>query len=154
MKLLLVEDDEHKRQRICEELLTQYPELQVVEARSLHGAEEELDQATFDLVILDMSMPMFDIGVDEDGGSFQATAGQELLRYMKRYRVGTPVVVITQFSSFGKGTDARVLPQLDSELRGDHGASYLGAIYYDPASDDWKSELQRVMSRLGKRGPS
>jgi DNA-binding NarL/FixJ family response regulator len=141
MKILLVEDDENKRQRILQTVRSRFPGAVVVEARSLTTAEDALDESGVELVILDMSMPTFDITPEEDGGSFEATGGQELLRYIKRYRFKAPVVVVTQFSTFGKGKDARTLAQLHQQLKEEYGAAYLGTVYYDTASEDWKEQL-------------
>lgn len=140
-KVLLVEDDENKRQRVMHAVNGAYPDTEIVEARSLRGAEDALDAGDIALVILDMSIPMFDISAEEDGGSFQATGGQELLRYMKRYKRQLPVVVLTQFSTFGKDKAARTLEQIDTQLRDEFGPLYLGAIYYDTASDAWQRQL-------------
>ncbi len=144
MRILLVEDDDNKRNRIVSAIANGVPGIEITEVRSILAAEDALDHYGFDLVVLDMSIPTFEISPEEDGGSFEALGGQELLRYMKRYKISAPVVVVTQFSTFGAGKDARTLAQLNIQLRKEHGAGYRGAIYYDTASDEWKMQLVGV----------
>ncbi len=148
-----MEDEESKRQQITDLLKDQFPDSVLSEARSLNSGLRQVASGTFDLVILDMTMPTFDIAFEEEGGRPQAYGGRELLRHMKRRGVSTPVIVLTQFDRFGKEPDQRSIDELDLELRRDHQPNYLGAIRYNIALDTWRDELLRAIkfatSRIG-----
>ena len=73
-----------------------------------------------------------------------------MLRHMKRRRISTPVVVLTQFDRFGRHPDQRSIDELDRELTSEHGLRYLGAVRYNVAVDTWRDELVRVVSSLLK----
>lgn len=147
MRVLIVEDDENKRHHLCAFLADVLPQATIVEARSYHSGLTAILKEAFALVLLDMSMPTFDIGVGEDGGRPQPLAGREVLRHMERKGVSCAVVVVTQLVRFGP--DERVTaPQLDEELRRDHPGNYRGMVYYDATLSGWKDDLQGLLKRV------
>lgn len=148
MNILLVEDDEHKRRKVSEFLHEILPSSAISEARSLQSGLERIISGGHHLIILDMTMPTFDITVGEDGGRPQAYAGRELLNHMKRRGIETPTLVLTQFDRFGEGTDLLTLQELDAQLRKDHPARYVGAIYYNVTDEAWKAELEDAIRRI------
>jgi CheY-like chemotaxis protein len=144
MRFLLVEDDENKRLRL---LNTLQPLAQDVDyATSYQGGLKALLQRHYDAVILDMTLPTFDINEEDDGGRPQALGGRELLRQMKRRRMKSPVVVVTQFDQFGERRDALTRQQLDTELRTYHGDIYVGLVFYDSTTEGWKEQLSALLS--------
>jgi CheY-like chemotaxis protein len=145
MRVLLVEDEESKRRQIAEVLSEYFPEAVLTEARSLNSGLRQIVSGQFDVAILDMTMPTFDIASDEEGGRPQAYGGRELFRQMKRRGIKTPAVLLTQFDRFGKGPDQRSIEELDAELRRDHPTTYLGAIRYNVAFDTWRDELIHIL---------
>ena len=144
MRLLLVEDDENKRIRLLNTLQPFAPAVDC--AGSYQGGLKALLQCRYDAVILDMTLPTFDISEDDDGGRPQALGGRELLRQMKRRRMKSPVVVVTQFDQFGERRDALTRQQLDSELRTQHGDIYIGLVFYDSTTEGWKEQLSALLS--------
>jgi CheY-like chemotaxis protein len=126
----------------------QWPDCSVVEARSLNSGLKQIARDKFDLIILDMTMPTFDIGSDEEGGRPQAYGGRELLRQIKRRRIETPVIVLTQFDRFGKEPDQRSIEELDTELRRDHQSNYVRSIRYNVAFDAWRKDLVDAILEL------
>jgi CheY-like chemotaxis protein len=148
MKILLVEDDELKRRRVVEFLHEVDQEISVREARSLRSGLREILAEGWNLILLDMSMPAFDITIGEDGGRPQAYAGRELLNHMRRRQLDMPTCVLTQFDRFGEAPDLLTLEQLDNELKRDHPTRYVGAIYYSVMEERWKTELGELIRRL------
>lgn len=148
MTILLVEDDENKRTLVEEFVRTEFPQTELKTARSLRSALNALLNARFDLVLLDMTLPTFDVSVDEDGGRPQAYAGRELLRQMDRRKIETPVVVLTGYESFGRDADALTLGQLDTQLREQHPQTYLGAVFYDATVSGWREALASIIAGL------
>jgi CheY-like chemotaxis protein len=144
VKVLLVEDDENKRLRLLSVLQSIGSE--VVCAASYQGALRALLLAGYDAIVLDMTLPTFDISEEDDGGRPQALGGQELLRQMKRRRIGSPVIVVTQFDQFGERRDALTRQQLDAELRTHHRDIYAGLVFYDSTTEGWKEQLVVLLS--------
>jgi DNA-binding NarL/FixJ family response regulator len=148
MKILLVEDDENKRRQVVRALREASPQAVVHEARSLTSGLRALESEKWDLVVLDMSIPAFDITRDERGGRPQALGGRDMLRHMRRLAVASPVVVLTQYDEFGEGPRAMSLDQLDHLLHREHGPGYLGAIVYNVVYDEWRATLASTVQGL------
>ena len=148
MIILIVEDDENKSSQLQTFLYGAFPQAQLSVARSLQSGLRAVITCTYDLVILDMTMPTYDIGVDEDGGRPQAYAGREILRQLDRREIAVPVIVVTQFDRFGEGAEALTLTQLDMQLRQEHPLNYKGAVYYSPALEGWKDALHREIVKV------
>lgn len=145
MNMLLVEDDENKRKQIGSFLSEMFRPTNLYFAKSLKSGLNAITQGDIDLIILDMTMPTFDITVDEPGGRPQPYAGREILRQMDRRRIKTPVIVVTQFDKFGEGDDALDLEELDEQLREAHPSTYCGVVYYDVAVEGWKEALTKLV---------
>lgn len=154
MRVLLVEDEEDKRREVVDILEAELGPVIIDTARSLSSGLAALFSEGHDLVILDMTMPSFDISPNEDGGRPQAFGGLELLAHMRRRGMVAPVIVLTQFDRFGDGQDALNLEELDGRLAEDYPATYLGAVHYDVVSEDWKSRLTQMLEKARRGGSS
>jgi len=146
--ILLVEDDDIKSGHITKFILDNIPESIITNAKSYQSALKKIISNNYDLIILDMTLPTFDISADETGGRPQAYAGREILRQMDRRSIITPVIVVTQFDKFGEGKDAMTLNQLESQLRSSHANNYKCAIYYSSTTDNWKCDLINSINEL------
>ena len=147
MKVLIVEDDENKRQYLASFVREQIADASIEEARSYRsGLLKSLEQR-FDLILLDMSMPTFDIAPGEDGGRPQSLAGREILRQLERRRVQHAVIVVTQLVRFGDD-ETMTASELDGELRDAHPSMYRGMVYYDATLAGWKGELLDLIRAL------
>ena len=145
MRVLLVEDDENKRHQVARTVQSAASEVTVQEAKSLRSGLRFLETEQWDLIILDMSIPAFDITRDETGGRPQALGGRDLLRHMRRLKISSPVVVLTQYDEFGEGQRAMSLDELNELLGREHGSAYLGAIVYNVVYDQWRTALAGSM---------
>lgn len=145
MRLLIVEDDDNKQSQISSFLQSQYPDIALQVARSLKSGLKQVQAFSPDLVLLDMTLPTYDVGPDEPGGSTHAVGGREFLRELKRYRLEIPVIVVTQYSVFDAGTELATLQELDEEFTRTYPGVYRGSIYYHAAIESWKENLKTVI---------
>ena len=148
MDVLIAEDDENKRSQLEAFIRKTFPQAKVSIARSLQSGLRLILRQKFDYVILDMTMPTYDISADEDGGRPQALAGREILRQLDRRDIVLPVIVLTQFDRFGEGEDTLTLSELDTQLRTQHPQTYRGSVYYNPALEGWKKELLNTIKKI------
>jgi len=151
MPILVIEDDEHKRSRVVQHLRVSFPREEVGEAKSVQGGLAALLSGSWDLVVLDMTMPTFDIGGDEPGGRPQVYGGGEVLRQLQRKGLRTPVLLLTQFDQFGEGADALRLEQLDEKMHKLFPENYHGAIFYSVVSEDWREALTMKVEEIRTR---
>ena len=145
MKVLLIEDDENKRLQLSEFVRDTLPNSDLRVERSLQSGLRSIRKFPPDLILLDMTIPNYDTGPDEPGGQTHIFGGRELLRQMDRFDISIPVIVITQFETFGKPPQTMRLADLDAQLREQHKEVYKGAIYYHAAIHGWKEQLAQLI---------
>ena len=145
MNALIIEDDEFKLERLHSFLSSFNPLLEIELARSYKSGLRALLSQPRNLVLLDMTLPTFDIQSGAGGGRPVILGGKELLRQMKRRSVKSPTAVVTGFDTFGAGADAVTLAQLDSELHREFGGFYLGCVYFHATTDDWRDQLRDLV---------
>ncbi|MCA6116906.1 response regulator [Bradyrhizobium sp. WSM 1738] len=145
MMALIVEDDDNKREQLLSFLNERYPRLELKESASLIAAVRALKQLKPHLVILDMTLPNYDVVEGESGGGLHPFGGQEFLRQVSRFKIMTSVIVLTQFESFGEPPDAKGLEELDGELRENFPNTYKGAVYYHASIYDWTTALANTI---------
>jgi CheY-like chemotaxis protein len=148
MRLLVVEDDENKRTQIIRFIRQSVPEAHIVTAASYQSGVRALLSASYDLVLLDMTMRTYDVTPEEEGGRPQAYAGRSILRQMVRRDIHTPVVLVTQFDRFGEERDLMTLEQLDKQLEREFPEIYQGAVYYNPSVAGWAVALAGKIAAL------
>ncbi|MDE3736408.1 hypothetical protein PSH28_07380 [Pseudomonas resinovorans] len=145
MNVLLVEDDDQKLEDIYSFLMGEYPGVDVSIARSFASGLRLVmaNKKKADLVLMDMSMPSFDISEHEpSGGAPEGFAGRELLAQMKLRSVLIPTIVVTMFDSFGEKSDKKSLDQLTQELKGLYSPPFFDLVYYDSRQEGWRSALR------------
>ncbi|QKG68474.1 response regulator [Pseudomonas sp. B14-6] len=148
MRLLLVEDEGPKSEKIASCLLDEFPGVDIHTAKSVRSALKKLDQFPYDLVVLDMSLPTFDISEDEHGGRPQGFGGVEVMRDMSNYEIIAPVIVVTAYEYFSVDSSEDLahgkestLPELKQELGDEFPEIFVDLIKYDTFSDEWQAQL-------------
>lgn len=149
MKILLVEDDEHKKEIIKEYLISSINPLILTEKSSYHSALEAVINNEFDLIILDMSMPISDFSDDNYDYEPDTFAGRELLDQMQIRKINVPVIIVTQFDIFDVGNSNMTLKQLELELLGTF-KNFKKAIFYRSDIETWKKEISNSINIIFK----
>ena len=126
MNILYVEDEEVK----AKEVLASLDEKCNVDFRkSLSGGLSAIQENQYDVVLLDMSLPLYDYdSEDEDENDFETFAGIDILEELMRKSRNDKVVVITAFDILGEGENEITMPQLDANLQEEYKEIYLGLI--------------------------
>jgi len=141
VNVLIVEDDENKKKRINDYLLSSSEILHIDWARSFQSGVTQILNGRYDLILLDMTIPTYDVTPSERGGRIRAFGGKEILAKMRRAGITVPVIVVTQFESFGEGASVIGLRELSEQLQKEFPEIYRGAVYYNAAQEDWKTVL-------------
>lgn len=143
--ILVIEDDGNKLTQLCNFLKDNVESVEVRTARSLHTGIKQVRASVPDLVLLDMTLPNFDATPDDPGGQTHNFGGKEFLKQLDRFDIKVPVIVVTQFITFGRGSEVIRLDDLDKELRSSFGSNYAGSVYYHASIHRWKEELQQLI---------
>lgn len=95
-----------------------------------------------------MSMPSFDL-TDEFGSEDpESFAGIEIMSQMKLREINVPVLVVTQYKSFEKGSVS--LEDLIEKMTSEFKPFFKGTIYYDSLLEGWKKQLSDYLEETRK----
>jgi len=142
MRILVVEDDLNKLQHLEQCLLAEYPDAEIIKARSYQSGLKSALSVSPTFIVLDMTLPTYDVSATESGGRPRPFAGREILSEVGRKVGHGKVIVVTQFETFGEGIQKKTLDEVDEELRKAFPKLYIGSVYYHPAQSDWKTKLR------------
>lgn len=145
MIIHLIEDDAFKCSNILSIIKTLDPNIFVEVSRSVGSGLLYLvkNKKNIDIVLLDMSMPSYDI---DDKDSFinehQNFGGKEILSQMKERKINIPVIVITMFNSI----DDISLAIIENDLKNNYSEIFKGIIFYSSKDIVWASQLIKYIS--------
>ncbi len=144
IKVLVIEDDDNKYVPVGNFLMNIYEDkIDITHKKSFQSGMEILYSDTFDLLILDMSIPNFDVTELDDGGDTLDRGGEFILEEMFRENIVTKAIIITQYEEF-KGVS---LAEIDENLFREFPDSYLGCVSYNTGYDNWKNELLDLLKK-------
>jgi len=145
-RVLLVEDEDPKRQHIIQFLNGCGLPLQIQIAKSVNSALDLLTEPLPDLLLLDMSLPTFDVGDGESGGRPQGFGGIEVLRHLSFSELTCPTLVITGYEAFPREAGQPVdLTQLREDLEKEFPDTFKGVLHYNSTLDEWKIALKSML---------
>lgn len=148
-KVLIVEDDMHKRQQLEAYIQTRAPAAEVYVAMSLIGGLRALRAHSPEFVFLDMTLPNHDPEEDGHIGSMLAFGGEEFLRQARRFGSKAKVIVVTQFETFGDEDNGKERHELEADLAQAFPEIFTGMVYYHASLSGWADELDvLVLSSL------
>lgn len=144
-----MEDDLPKRIQIAEWVNEFLPDVVLTIEYSVNAAMRAIKNNLFDLIILDMSLPTYTPMGNESGGRPQGFGGQEVLRLLDRRKLSPVVVVVTQFQTFGTGSELVTLEMLAESLNTVHPQTFRGIVFYEGANGSWKNVLhEKIFSAI------
>lgn len=145
MKILLVEDEVHKRDEIVGCVRGVYDTLPEI-VDSVSGAVLRVMVDDFHLIILDMALSTFgESAGDNVKGHDQAQGGIEVLRALKAKNKTAKIIIVTQYPDFHIGGVKVKLKDSPKIIKEKYGQNIVGAILYNYKS---KATLQRIASIL------
>lgn len=147
MHVIIVDDDLNKIRQLRSLLYEELPSAHIDERHSFQSGLKQVLTENPDLLILDMTMPTFDIDKGEHGGRERRYAGEEILRRLRRRSRTFPVIVVTQFEQFGEGADLVTLEELRGRLATEFPTLYVGAVFYQASDSRWQDDLRNLLKQ-------
>ncbi|WP_201627529.1 response regulator [Psychrobacter immobilis] len=152
MRILIVEDELSKKENIISLVKENFPKSTLLEAHSVKSAKILLkSKEGFDCIILDMSLPTFDIGRNEFGGRPQGFGGKEVIRQLFRDNRCIPIVVVTAYDFFSNlegSEESMSLDELKKQLNNYSSKLTISVIKYSGLIDDWKEKLIEFLQEV------
>ena len=147
MRILIIEDDPNKLGAITK-FLSQYPKVQYFTQTAFQSGFRAILSDVYDLLLLDMSMPVFDSTGGHNGGRSLPLAGRDILFQMRRKKIKLRTIIVTQYENFGGVS----LGSLHQNLCEEFPDNYIGYVYYNVTQDKWRHELDELLRTQGIEG--
>jgi len=144
MRILLVEDDDHKMNDIISYIDTLKKGIVVETARSVESGVQSAVDNQYDLILLDMTVPNFDITEKSDGGKSYKNGGEIIVKELLDEDVGFRCAVITQYETFNNET----IDQISQRIRQLCGDDYLGYVKYSTNMESWRQGLKELIEHV------
>lgn len=151
MDVLIVDDDFNKMRQLSSFIRKEFPDAQVEERRSYQSGLKTALLNTPDIILLDMTMPTYDVGGKEKGGRERRYAGFQVLKQLHRKGIRTSVIIVTQFERFGEGEELITLDELREQLAKEFDTNYVCTVFYQAADSRWMDQLRQVLAHLSTR---
>lgn len=143
MKILLVEDEKHKRDEMLQCIYDVFgiaPEI----VDGVRSAVLQVTNTNYDLIVLDMALSTFGEKTNDNRkGHDQAQGGIEVLRALKYASKSTKIIIVTQYPDFKIGGKKVKLKNSKKIIEEKYHQNVIGAVLYNYKS---KNTLQRVMT--------
>lgn len=148
MRILLVEDDEFKASDILRALEEYDQDTTVDRAASVTSALRAITGMSYDLILLDMSLPTFDLSGPGGGGSPQGQGGVEVIRLARRLDRRCPIVINTQYPDIEIDGLHTPLDLAADKLAERFGLDVRRCVLYGFDRSDWRVILLETLRAL------
>jgi CheY-like chemotaxis protein len=149
MRILLIEDDEHKRVSIELALAECGNGAQINLADSLYTAIEALDGAPYDLIVLDMAIPSHPPMPGQGSPVSFLTGGLDVLLELDSRGRSDPCVIVTQFPEIEISqvfySVSNAVPAIKDLL----GYEVLDCIAYSGEDGVWLIKFKEILKNHG-----
>lgn len=149
MKILFIEDHPLKQAQINKFVVENFSDCQIESKNSYISGLKELikNHSNYDVLLLDISMPNYDISSEDSGGDWMPLAGKNILKEMYLRDIPTKAIVVTMHGSFDDGTK---ITELDSDLKKEFSDNYIGYVFYSQLNEDWKDKICQLLKTFEK----
>lgn len=106
-----------------------------------------MQRTSFDVVLLDMSLPTFDPSARERFGRPRPLGGREIMAKMIRKKIPGRVIIVTQLDRFGVGDEEYSFQQVKEICMAEYPSLFAGAVFFSQSDNRWESELR---DQIGK----
>lgn len=144
MRVLLVEDDEHKRKDVSDVLRAFEEIIHLDQAFSVASGVQMAVANSYDLILLDMTIPNFDQEDGAEGGQSFKNGGELIVRELIDEGIDFMCAVITQYETFNNET----IDEISKRISDMCVEKYFGFVKYSTMNEDWKKKLNKIMHNV------
>lgn len=148
MNIIIIEDAQYKIKHLLDFFSEHFPSSNITTKRSYQSGLKEIVYNSYDIAILDMSLPTYEKSPEESGGRIKSFAGREILRQIEARSIEIKSIVVTQFDIFGDPPNTLSLEELKNQLKSEFESIYIDTIFFNPASTNWKTELLDLITKF------
>ena len=144
MKILFVEDDDHKRKSVEDFLRSAICDLSIDVGMSIESGVQLGVDHDYDLILLDMTIPNFDKTDGKNGGISFKNGGEIIVRELIDEGVTFKCAILTQYETFNNET----IEEISERIKEKCGENYLGYIKYNILDEEWKDNLIKLFQNV------
>ena len=144
MKILFVEDDDHKRKSVEDFLRSAICDLSIDVGMSIESGVQLVVDHDYDLILLDMTIPNFDKTDGKNGGISFKNGGEIIVRELIDEGVTFKCAILTQYETFNNET----IEEISERIKEKCGENYLGYIKYNILDEEWKDNLIKLFKNV------
>lgn len=146
MRIIVAEDYQRKSDDLCAAVSEVVPDAVIDTATSYRGTLDLIMTNSYQLAVLDITMPDF----DERGSASEIMhyAGKEILMEMLYQNRFCPTVMVTGFGVIGNNQKRVTFVQLRSDLLKLMGAGQFDMIAYKGSNPEWKTQFTNAIRRV------
>lgn len=146
--ILLVEDDEHKRDELISFLNTSMASPCITLAPDVASGVAAIERQSYDLVIIDMALPSHPVVSGGGAPMSLLSGGLEILFELNSLQRCDPCIVVTQWSEVEIAGNYYPIAEATAAIYGHFECVVHGCIEYNEASGRWQTELARMIGEL------
>jgi CheY-like chemotaxis protein len=146
-RVLIVEDIETKRLSIQEVVESVVVPVEVHFAASVKSAIKLLEEESYSLILLDMSLPTFDLTTSEGGGTPRPRGGMELFAHLGGAGLEVPVIVVSAYGALEERGSMVSLEEISARLRRDYPELFRGSVLFDSVYTVWADQLTSLIRK-------
>lgn len=150
LRVLIVEDIETKRLSMTHLVESVFSPVEVHCAASVKSAIQLLDQHSYSLVLLDMSLPTFDLSKLEGGGTPRPRGGVELFAHLDGAGVEVPIVVVSAYGALEERGSLISLDEISKRLMRNYPGLFRGSVLFDSVYTVWADQLSALIRKALK----
>lgn len=148
MRVLIIEDNDDKYDKVAEIASESLPDASFERACDLYEAELQIENESWALLLLDMTLDLRRGGTQRTGAAQDYTGGLKIIGQMYYDDIPVPTIIITGFDSFPtskNGGDGVVLglEAVESQARARLGDLLIGLVRHGP--ETWEGELRELL---------
>jgi len=147
MRILIVEDDKTKSARLQSFLKTKYPDEIPQFERSYQGGLARVELETFDLILMDMSLPTFNARPSVRLGRPRAFGGYDIMRKMHKKGLVAKIVIVSALEKFGEGDARMTFEEITEKCEDEFPELYAGAVFFKQSDSRWERRLGNILRR-------
>ncbi|EFU68765.1 response regulator [Aliarcobacter butzleri JV22] len=145
MKILIVEDDLNKLNNL-EKFIVKYFKTKNIEIiiqikNSYQSGLESILSDSFDLLLLDMSLPNFDTIEGNDSGAPLSRGGELILYEMDVMDINLKTIIVSMHDDF----DGDSLEVIHNQYKEKFSKFYISYVFYNEIESNWENELEKIL---------
>jgi DNA-binding NarL/FixJ family response regulator len=142
--ILIIEDDDFKRDHIKDFLISLYPYILIEADSNLSSAILRINKEEFDLIIVDMALPSHPVLPGGGSPISMLSGGLEVLLELQSLNRGDKCIIVTQYPEIEISGIAFPTKDSTAAIRKHLNYSVYGCLQYSEESPLWKIELKKL----------